>query len=357
MSDATGLLAGGIALVVSAGATWLTRAGARRLGFVARPNPIVPQHTRPVAHLGGLGVAAGLGAGLLAAASAAPGSPVNGADLAGLIAGALGFLVLGALDDIAPLHAAAKFALQAVVATSAVALGVWTPLTHLEALDLGLALLWILTIVNACNVTDVCDGLLSGLTVVAMLLMAIALPGVAPAALACAGACAGFLVFNRPPATIFLGDTGSLLVGFVSAALALQVAAASASPVTGALAGALVLGVPLFELAFLTAVRIRKGLPWWRGSPDHFALRLQAAGLSRTQTTLVACAAGCLCGVGALALLRFGITVLPAIGLGTGAAAATSAMLLLRWEVGESPAGTAAHGAGPAPRALEGAGS
>src|SRR5207245_10489868 len=104
--------------------------------------------------------------------------------------------------------------------------------------------------------------------------------------LAVAGASAGFLVFNCPPARIFLGDAGSHLLGFLLAACTM-----SSFPVAATwrhyAAVLLLVGVPLFELVFLTVTRIRKGLPWWRGSPDHFSLRLLAAGLSRLQADVV----------------------------------------------------------------------
>lgn len=358
MTAVTGLVASGVALLVSAGATWLVRAGARRFGFVARPNPIVPQHTGSVAHLGGLGVAAGLGAGLVAAAAATPDGFAAGMVVPGFVAGTLGFLAVGTLDDLSALHAAPKLAAQAAVAAGAVLLGVWVPLTGFAAVDQGLALLWILTVVNACNVTDVCDGLLSGLTVVAMLLMASALSGTAPVALACAGACAGFLVFNRPPATIFLGDAGSHLLGFVSAALALNAAATAASPAAATLAGALWMGVPLFELLFVTAVRVRKGLPWWSGSADHFALRLQARGLSRLQASLVASVAAGACGLGALVVVRAGgLVVSLVIGLAAATGGAMAARLLLRWEVGDGRGGPRLLDDRSPEAILEGAGS
>jgi UDP-GlcNAc:undecaprenyl-phosphate GlcNAc-1-phosphate transferase len=339
MSDGwtTAASAGAAALVVATSATGLVRSVARRTGMVARPNPIVPQHTRPVAHLGGLGLGAGLaaGVGVLVIAGAPPGP--GGMSAAGFAGAAALFLALGALDDVIELGAAAKFLLQALVAAVAVALGAFAPVTGLAPVDRAIALLWILTLVNAFNFTDVCDGLLATLSLVALAVLAAGQPAAASLALAGAGACAGFLLFNAPPATIFMGDAGSHLLGFLLAALTLGVARGSDAPAAAALGGLLLVGVPLFELVFLTAVRIRKGIPWWKGSPDHFALRLQAAGLTRLQTDAVAAAAGLACGAGATAMWRFGMAAAPLVMVIAALGALASAVLLLRWEVGAAP--------------------
>lgn len=337
--------AAAVAFLAAAVGTFLVRSCARKLGFVAKPNPIVPQHIRPVAHLGGIGLgiglAAGLGAVLMAGAVAAP----EGMSAAGFAAAAGLFLALGAIDDLMTLSAAAKFALQFLVAAVAVALGAFAPLTGVGMLDRAIALLWILTLVNAFNFTDVCDGLLATLSLGALVVLAAGQPEVTPLALAGAGACAGFLVFNAPPATIFMGDAGSHLLGFLLAALTLGVARGSEAPAVAAVGGVLLVGVPLFELVFLTAVRLRKGIPWWKGSPDHFALRLQAAGLTRLQTDAVAAAAGLACGGGALAIWRFGTVAAPFVLTMAALGALASAALLLRWEVGPRPASTEAAGA------------
>jgi len=102
-------------------------------------------------------------------------------------------------------------------------------------------------------------------------------------------------------------------------------------------AGALIAGVPLFELGFLTAVRVRKGLPWWRGSPDHFSLRLQAAGLTRRRTDLVACAFAAAWAAGGLALPHLHAPGIAALAGGILVSAAGAAAYLVRHEV-ELPA-------------------
>lgn len=334
-------------LTSAAALTVITTGATRRFavarGIVNHPNPIVPQHTRPVAYLGGVGIflgcAATVGAlallhrlGLARAAALAVPGPVA--------VGALLFLVLGVIDDVVVLSAAAKFGCQVVAAATAVSLGLGRPITGIGVVDRLICAWWVLTLVNAFNFTDVCDGLVAGLACVTFVAVA-ALGWVAgglPVMLA--GACVGFLVWNRPPARIFLGDAGSHLLGFLAAALTLAAPTVPAAPRSAQIV--LLVAVPLFELTFLTCVRIRKGLAWWKGSPDHFALRLQSAGLTRLQTDVVAWSlAAALAGVA---------IVLPALSPATAVATlvavllvlAGCARLLLRWEVVRPPAAVVA---------------
>ncbi len=151
-------------------------------------------------------------------------------------------------------------------------------------------------------------------------------------ALGAAGACIGFLFFNRPPATIFLGDAGSHLLGFLLAAVGI-LHFRNAPAWTSFVAACLVVAVPLFEFAFLFVIRVRKGIPWWRGSPDHFALRLQARGFSRLGADLIAWTAALIL---ASVATRFGswsiegrLAILPVVLAG----AVISAHKLRSWEV------------------------
>lgn len=321
------------ALVAGVLGTGAVRALARRFGIVNKPNPIIPQHTRPVAYLGGVGVAIGVAVGTIVLAESADAIRPAISALAVAIPAVL-FLTLGVVDDLVALKPARKFIYQALLAALAVALGVRCPLTGVPALDAALSWFWIATLVNAFNFTDVCDGLLGGLSAVMFALMAFAYPATAPPSLVIAAACIGFLAFNKPPATIFLGDAGSHLLGFLAAAVTIAGATeVRADPLSAAAAPILLVGVPLFELAFLTIVRIRKGIPWWRGSPDHFSLRLQAGGFSRWQTDLIACAFAAASGLGALVMPRAQIAGRLAIIAAAVAAAILAARAILRWEV------------------------
>jgi UDP-GlcNAc:undecaprenyl-phosphate GlcNAc-1-phosphate transferase len=314
-------LAGGFA------GTFLARAFARRFGIMNAPNPIVPQHVRPVAYLGGVGVAIGVAAGF--ATLAWLGRPVA----LGFVLPAFLFLVLGLVDDLRLLSPAMKFGWQSLIAALAVAMGVRASLTGIALLDDGMSWLWIVAVVNAFNLTDVCDGLVASISVVMFTALALLDPSHAGVAGLVAASALGFLAWNRPPASIFLGDSGSHLLGFLAAALTLAVPRDLGLPLLTWCACGWILGVPLFEGSFLTLVRSRKGLPWWKGSPDHFSLRLQAAGLSRVRTDLVACAVAAAWAASGVLMTRVAAPVAVALVAAEGMSAGLFGLLLLRHEV------------------------
>ena len=268
-------------------AAWLgTRAmrrAAHRLAILSAPGLIVPQHRHSTALLGGVGLLAGLSAGvtlvwILGSIEEYPFS---------FVAMASPFTVLGLADDILVFRPLSKLSLQSVLALSAAATFSGR-LTGIQILDIVLAAIWLLVLVNAYNVTDVCDGLLGAICLAAGAAWALMTDVATVFGLILAAAVLGFLPFNLPRASIFLGDAGSHLLGFCAAFLGLEAAATLD-------AGALILptlvlwsGVPLFELALVSLARISHGLPFWRGSPDHFALRLQSIGWTALQVDLVA---------------------------------------------------------------------
>lgn len=289
--------------------TWLARAFARRRGIVNHPNPIIPQHKTAVAYLGGVGIFMGIVATLaliwlleradVATAGEMPEVHWRLALPAGL------FVAVGTADDLLTFSPKWKLAAQLAVAGLAVWLGLALDLTHNATIDAALSVFWLVALVNAFNLTDVCDGLLAGIACISLLAVALVSPGGADIALLCCGVTLGFLVFNFPPASIYLGDGGSHLLGFLCAAQLMV--AAEGRPAWPFAAGAvLIVAVPLFELVFLCVVRMRKGLPWWRGSPDHFSLRLQQAGLSRPWTDAVSWSMAALLAGFGIAALRGG---------------------------------------------------
>lgn len=289
------LIAAGV--VATALLTWLLRTLAPGLGWIAPPNPIVPQHRSPVAVMGGIAIVTGaLVAGALARL------PVDRATVAWALPCLL-FLAVGIRDDLKPLSPAHKMAAQVLIAALAVTLGAGARITGRTWLDTSLAVAWIVVLVNAVNMTDVCDGLAAGLAAIGLLAIGMWAPPVRGVAWSLAGACIGFLLFNRPPATIFMGDAGSLPLGFSLAFVTLR----ALEDHGGWPRAMLALGasaVFLFELAFLIGVRTARGIPAWKGSPDHFALRMQAAGWSRWHTDLVSWGVA-----GGVCLLTHGLSV------------------------------------------------
>ncbi len=275
---ATGTIAGAIATVGF-------RKLAIRIQFLAPPNPIVSQHKEPVAYLGGLGVAAPLLLYVLWQSITTSPDPAIQLISVGVASGT--FLILGLIDDAISFGSKWKIVFQFVAAGIACTVVSVAPLTGIALIDLLLSIFWIVTVVNAVNFTDVSDGLVGGLSCIALFAFAILIPELQAFLIIGAGACMGFLWLNRPPARIFLGDAGSHFLGSLLALLGI-VLVQNAPSWPSVLSVILVLGIFLFELAFITWVRVTKGIPWWRGSPDHFSLRMQAAGYSRSRINALA---------------------------------------------------------------------
>ena len=126
---------------------------------------------------------------------------------------------------------------------------------------------------------------------------------VAVMAASLAGSLVGFLRYNSPPARIYLGDSGSLFIGLTLSALAMNGGYTSKNAL-GMLTPVIIVGVPLFDLAFVSLVRLAKGLSPFRGSPDHFALRLKRSGMSVVQTVMIVYVAGLLLGLSGIALME-----------------------------------------------------
>ncbi len=255
-------------------ASYLTpqaRVAALRLGILDKPDGKLKKQAEPVPYLGGLAVflAFLLSLGLFV--------EFDRHLLALLLAGTLALLV-GLVDDFGALSPLAKLVSLGVAVFAMLRAGVVVELVELPfALHWLLAAFWLLLVANAFNLVDVMDGLATSLALLAALGMGLvaAFTGqvlLATTALALAGSLAGYLPANWPPARIYLGDAGSLSVGMILGALALALRWSEVSP-AGFLAPLALLAVPLSEVVFLVLVRSRRGIPFWRGSPDHIALR------------------------------------------------------------------------------------
>jgi UDP-GlcNAc:undecaprenyl-phosphate GlcNAc-1-phosphate transferase len=259
-----------VAAVTLGVATEAARRLAWAIGFVVQPNPIVRSHRSPVPYLGGVALVLAYLA-LLAGSPSRGGSPLCG-DAVGRGLGALAFAAFGTCDDVRALPPAVKLLGQLAIC------GAYLALTG-EPLSPGLLLklLVLTTLVNAYNLIDVMDGLLCLLASVAALGL-LATPDLAPLclrhelALGLVGVGVIFL-FNCPPARVYLGDAGSQALGFLIGSWCLAAGLGAGPLRTLSLAG--LCAVPLLELALLVPARLARGSSPFRGSPDHFALRLQ----------------------------------------------------------------------------------
>lgn len=282
------VLAPATAFVASACVTPWVRSLAHATGYIDQPSSRkVHHHPKPL--LGGVavcvGVAAGVAVGILRFRIA--GSPVD-AGLGNLPVGrvllafALGLLiafVLGLIDDRRGMHPGVKMIGQSLAALPLLLSGGALVVPGLPGVGFTLSLLWILTVMNAANFLDNMDGVLSGVGAIAALGLAVLAvwagePVVRLLSLALLGACAGFLLHNFPPASIFLGDAGSLVVGFSLASSSLLLARAS-QHWTGWVAPALVVGYLLFDITFVTIVRMSEGRKVYLGGTDHSSHRLR----------------------------------------------------------------------------------
>ncbi len=284
-------------------ALWLTprmMEAARRFGIVDRPDGGLKNQRDPVPYLGGLAIYLAF---LLAISVTLDfSSEVLGMLLAGSIV-----VLVGLVDDLGQIGPWTKLAGEAVAVLVLLKSGIYVKLVFLPAwAAVPLSVLWLLATTNAFNLIDIMDGLSAGTAAVAALaLLAVAeMNGRVEAAVllaALAGSCAGFLRYNLEPARIYMGDTGSLFLGLLLGALAMNNAYTQVNTVA-AVAPALILGVPLFDMMFVMYVRRRRGLPVMLGSPDHVALRLRKWRLSTRQTVFLSYAATAFLGGAAVAM-------------------------------------------------------
>ncbi len=216
-------------------------------------------------------------------------------ELAGILAGAVGMLIVGWLDDKHELRPSWKFAGQLLIAGLVAASGVRITLfVHDQVFQYAITILWILTVINAFNFMDNMNGLCAGLGAIgawyfAMVAAADVQYLVALIAFMTFGALIGFLPHNFPRARAFLGDAGSHLVGYLLAVLAiLPHFYTSRHPRHWAvLIPLVVLSVPLLDMAWVVILRWRKGQPFYIGDTNHLSHRLVRRGLTRTQAVLL----------------------------------------------------------------------
>jgi UDP-GlcNAc:undecaprenyl-phosphate GlcNAc-1-phosphate transferase len=213
-------------------------------------------------------------------------------ELGAIFAGAIGMLLVGLWDDKHESRPAGKFICQflvaALVAASGARITLFVPST---VFSFAITILWILTVINAFNFMDNMNGLCGGLGAIGAFYFGLA-AAVAPvpqylvaliAFLTC-GALVGFLPYNFPRAKSFLGDSGSHLVGYLLAVLAIlpHFYTTKGGHTLAVLTPLLVLAVPLGDLVWVVILRWRTGKPFYIGDTNHLSHRLVRTGFSRT---------------------------------------------------------------------------
>lgn len=281
----------GVALLLALLATPLARRAAWHTRMLSIPrSPERDSHGTPVPLLGGVAI---YGAFVLALLLA--GDLAYLRELIAIVLGATIMSLCGLSDDRYHLAPAAKLGGQLLAGVVLLVGGVQVQLFAQPWLNWALTLFWVVGITNALNLLDNMDGLSAGIAAIAaafFVLLAMmndprqVLVGSMAAALV--GACLGFLRYNFNPASIFMGDTGSLFLGFVLAALAIKLRFLGNTPLVTWLVPLAVLLVPIFDTTLVTVSRLRRGRnPFTTPGKDHLSHRLVALGYTRREAVLL----------------------------------------------------------------------
>jgi UDP-GlcNAc:undecaprenyl-phosphate GlcNAc-1-phosphate transferase len=280
-----------VAAVVTLVTTPLTARLAVRVGAIDLPRDR-DLHEAPVPRLGGLAILAGI---LVAALIFMP----FDAQTRGILAGALVAGIVGSIDDLYDLPPAAKLAGQVAAAAIPVAAGVRVEtftLPFLGAVELSatgggiLTGLAMVAVMNVVNFTDGVDGLAAGVCTISaatFAVIALSLDRVDAGILAAitAGAALGFLWHNFHPASVFMGDAGSNLLGLMLACIAVQGVLKTAA-VVALVFPLVVLAVPILDTAFVVAKRFKYRRPAWEADTEHFHHRMARIGFSQRRTVI-----------------------------------------------------------------------
>jgi UDP-GlcNAc:undecaprenyl-phosphate GlcNAc-1-phosphate transferase len=276
--------------------TPLTKYVAHRTGMVAKPRAD-RWHSKPTALLGGVPIFAGFAIALLM-------SSQYSAKVSGLLLGSGLIFLLGLLDDFFNLSPMRK--LIGILAASGVVIASGQALpwfNNSALLDTAVTIFWLVGISNAMNLLDNMDGLAPGIALIATLFIAIAfsidgnLPMLA-LALTLAGAVAGFLIYNFPPASIFMGDSGSLFLGFFLGSLALFNEYGRSRNLITVMAGPILpFLMPIFDTTFVTVSRVFSGRKVSQGGRDHTSHRLARVAGSERNAVLILYAVAILSGL------------------------------------------------------------
>ena len=291
------------ALIFSIVGTPIARRIALYVGVVDAP-AARKMHAAPVPLLGGAAIYASFMVGLILL-----GDRAYIRELIGILLGATLVSLFGLADDHWGLHAYLKLGGQLLAGVVLLLGGTQVNLFPSHAwINWAISLLWVVGMTNALNLLDNMDGLSGGVTTVAaaffMLLAALGNPPqvlVGAMAAALVGACVGFLRYNLNPATIFMGDTGSLFLGFVLAALGIKLRFPNNVPWITWLVPVCVLALPIFDTSLVFVSRILRGKnPLTTPGKDHLSHRLVALGLTRREAVLTCYLIGGACGMVAI---------------------------------------------------------
>jgi UDP-GlcNAc:undecaprenyl-phosphate GlcNAc-1-phosphate transferase len=314
-------------------ATPVVRYLALKKGWVAQPSE-ERWHKKPTALLGGIAIYLGISVALLIVAdftsilphffrtSAALNLPSSGAVI---WLGMTFLFILGLLDDFIHIKPQTKLVGQILVASLVTFLGFrlhwFTSLT----VDTMVTMAWIVGITNAFNLLDNMDGLCTGIALIAAVFLSFlfwdVMPQASLIAMALAGSLAAFLVYNFNPASIFMGDCGSLVIGFMLAVLSLNFSETQSAMVFSNFAvPVMLLLVPIFDTTLVTFIRLLSGRKASVGGRDHTSHRLVLMGFSEKRAVLALYGIGSIAGFAAIFVSRSDTLTSPAVIIPVGVA-------------------------------------
>ncbi len=282
---ATAALAGVLSMLLALYMAPMIIKAALKYGIVDRPSSDLKTQKAPVPYLGGVVI-------FVAVLLALSFGPTFDARVLALMLCASIVVSLGLVDDLGTLVPRDKFIGQIIAAFMLVRAGVHIELTAWPTpIDEIITIMWLVTCMNAFNILDVSDGL----SATAALLGCVGVGALAlfsdnallfSLSTTVGGATLGFLWFNREPARIYLGDTGSMLLGTLLGSMVMLSRFSDTNDVAPFIAPLALLALPLFDLSLVIVARLHARRPVWFGSPDHFAVRLRDHGHSPTRIAL-----------------------------------------------------------------------
>jgi UDP-GlcNAc:undecaprenyl-phosphate GlcNAc-1-phosphate transferase len=305
-------VAAAASVALAAVLTVVVRFLARRYNFVAKPKAD-RWHTRPTAMLGGVAIFVST---IVMYAAFVPKTPASII----VLSGSSVLFIVGLVDDVLHIKPYQKLIGQLIGASLVVGTGLKMPLTGYELVDLWITVFWIIGITNAINLLDNMDGLAAGISAIAAISLGLSFgasgqPGELLLIAVFVGSLLGFLIFNFNPASIFMGDCGSMFVGFLlsTSVLLNQTGGRSRGIVPILAVPVLILFVPIFDTTFVTVLRKLWGRKASQGGRDHTSHRLVALGLSERSAVLMLYAFAAV--AGGLSLLVSQVTLTQSLAL------------------------------------------
>jgi len=301
------------ALVIAIGGTPIMRQVALRFGVIDSPGAR-KVHLNPVPLLGGAAIYIAF---ILALVFLGDRRHIN--EVIGIFVGASLVSLIGIIDDSSGLGSYVKLGGQLLAAGILILTGVEVQLFN-NWLDIVLTVFWVIAITNAMNLLDNMDGLSGGIAMIAAVFFTLLAAMsdqymVGSLAAALAGACAGFLIYNWNPAHIFMGDTGSLFIGFLLAAVGIKLRFPANSKSITWMIPLLVLALPIFDTTLVTISRLRQGKnPLTTPGKDHISHRLALLTNSKREAVLICYLLAGAVGLASVFLTQANLTEAIAVG-------------------------------------------